>query len=193
MLHAIQGRLDRQGPTRVLLETGGLTFEVHVPLSTYEKLGPSGSQARLLVHLHIREDEWRVFGFVTAEERQAFRALLKVAGVGPTTALALLSGFRPGELGRAVTQGDARALTRVKGVGKKTAERIVVELRDVLGEGAGAGAELPEGDRRTVEDALAALAALGFDPSEARRRLEKAIKAGGAEGVSELVRRALRA
>lgn len=193
VLYAVRGRLERLGPTRLLVEAGGVVFDCHVPLSTYEALPADGEEARVLVHLVIREDEWRMFAFATGEERDAFRALLRVTGVGPTIALALLSSFAPGELGRAVTRGDASALTRVKGVGRKTAERIVVELRDVLaaGDGAGPGAAPPD-DAPHVVDAVAALLALGFDAAEARRRVDKALRAGAGKDVGELVRRALR-
>lgn len=195
MLYAIQGRLERQGPTRVLVETGGVTFDLNVPLSTSESLPATGDAVRLLTHLVIREDEWRLFGFATAEEREAFRALLRVSGVGPMIALGLLSGFAPGELGRTVAQGDVRALTRVKGVGKKTAERIVIELRDVFAEAGSTAASgvATGGDAAVVTDALAALTALGFEAAEARRRVEQAQAKGGADDVGELVRRALRA
>lgn len=175
------------------MATGGVTFDLHVPLSTYEVLPAGGAEATLLVHLVIREDEWRLFGFATAEERDAFRALLRVSGVGPMIALALLSSFKPGELGRTVAQGDVRALTRVKGVGKKTAERIVVELRDVLAEGDAAAVGAGGGDASpAITDAVAALLALGFDAAEARRRVDGALAAGASEDVSDLVRRALR-
>ena len=188
---------------RVVVSTGHFSLLVHVPLSTYEVLPAAGQDVCLLTHLLIREDEWRLFGFMKDEEREVFRALLRVSGVGPTTALALLSGFPAGELSRSVAESDILALTRVKGVGKKTAERIVVELRDVFAAGLEGGGTLKAepGTRAEIQDALAALLALGFDPKEAQRRVKKAVASApgdgdggedGGEDVSEIVRRALR-
>src|SRR5687767_10623025 len=127
---SIQGRLTAREPARVVVEAGGLGYLLHVPLSTWEALPPVGEEVRLLLHLAVREDEWRLYGFATPGEREAFRGLLRVSGVGPAVSLGLLSGLGAEALVRAVGQGDARALTRVKGVGKKTAERIVLDLRE---------------------------------------------------------------
>ena len=193
MFDSISGRLERREPARVVVRAGGIGYEVHVPLSTYEALPAKDGEVGLLVHLVVREDEWRLYGFSTAQERAAFRALLRVTGVGPTTALALLSGLRPAELADAVARGAWKTLTRVKGVGRKTAERIVVELRDVLaadGAGTGPASDLEPGARG---DAAAALVALGLDAAEARRRVEAAAKASAPDAtVATLVRHALR-
>jgi Holliday junction DNA helicase RuvA len=189
---SIQGRLEQREPTRVVVENGGIGYEVHVPLSTYERLPVPNGDVRLLLHTVIREDEWRLFGFSTPGERNVFRALLRVSGVGPMTALGLLSGLAPQELANAVAQGDYRALTRVKGVGRKTAERIVVELRDTTWQDV-PDARPTDGMSEERHDAVAALVALGVDPSDARRRVEKAAKAAGDLSVSELVRAALKA
>jgi Holliday junction DNA helicase RuvA len=188
---SIHGRLTVSEPTRVVVDAGGLGYEVQVPLSTSEVLPALGEEIRLLLHPVVRETEWRLFGFHTASERDVFRALLRVNGVGPAMALGLLSGFAPAELCGAVTQGDVRALTRVKGIGRKTAERIVVELRDVVtadfvpGEAAAASAPSD-----LVEDAVRALTALGLDVPEARRRVDVHLQPDMT--VSALVRAALR-
>ncbi len=177
-----------------MVEAGGLGYEVHVPLSTYEALPPQDAPCRLLLHLVVREDEWKLFGFATPGERDVFRALLRVTGVGPMIALGLLSGLKPREFQEAVAQGDVRTLTRVKGIGKKTAERIVVELRDVMAEGAlpaGPAAEIGVSDT-TWKDAIAALEALGIDGQDARRRVEKAAAKAPDADVPELVRAALK-
>ena len=194
MFDSIHGRLLVSGPTRVVVETAGIGYDISVPLSTFEALPAPDGDVSLLLHLVVRETEWRLFGFGTAGERDVFRALLRVNGVGPTMALGLLSGFAPADLCAAVTQSDVRALTRVKGIGKKTAERIVVELRDVVAKdlvatpgtqpGAGASSDM-------VEDAVRALQQLGIDPAEARRRVE-ARSTGAEQSLSELVRAALR-
>lgn len=194
MFDSIQGRLDCREPARCVVEAGGIGYEIHVPLSTYEALPPKDTSVRLLLHLVVREDEWKLFGFATPGERDVFRALLRVNGVGPMIGLGLLSGLKPREFQDAVAQGDVRALTRVKGIGKKTAERIVVELRDVM-----AGGPLPPGPSGTGDvadvtwrDAVAALEALGVDSADARRRVEKAAQNAPHAEVPDLVRAALK-
>lgn len=193
---ALHGRLTRKEPAFVVVTAGGIGYRVLVPLSTYEALPRAGQDVDLLLHLVVREDEWRLFGFATDEEREAFRTLLRVAGVGPVLALAILGGLGPGELARVVREGDIKALVRVKGVGRKTAERIAVELKDAWGQ---RGAVAGSGGAPPVEGPLAqavrALEALGHAPDEARRRVDAAAgKAKGAapEDVAALVRAALR-
>lgn len=194
---SIHGRLLQSEPTRAVVAAAGIGYEVFVPLSTYETLPESGQEVSLLLHPVVRETEWRLFGFATSGERDVFRALLRVNGVGPTMAIGMLSGFTPEQLCAAVTQGDVRALTRVKGIGRKTAERIVVELRDVVARdlaSATAATGTPDGDgtsRDLLEDAVRALQRLGLDPAEARRRVE-ARSTGEAQSLSDLVRAALR-
>jgi Holliday junction DNA helicase RuvA len=153
-----------------------------------------GESVRLLVHPVVRETEWRLFGFLTVSERRVFRALLRVSGVGPVMALGLLSTLAPAEIRSAVEEGDAQTLTRVKGIGKKTAERIVVELRDVVAR------EIPREEGETppgrasgvAEDAVRALVALGLDPREARRKVDRQREAAPDLTVGDLVRAALR-
>ena len=193
---SLHGRLTRKEPAFVVVTAGGIGYRVLVPLSTFEVLPRTGQDAELLLHLVVREDEWRLFGFATDDEREAFRTLLRVAGVGPVLALAILGGLGPGELARVVREGDIKALTKVKGVGRKTAERIAVELKDAWGErgsvpGAGVAA-LVEGPQA---QAVRALEALGHAPDEARRRVDKAAqnaKGDAADDVAALVRAALR-
>ncbi len=198
MYEAIRGTLLQREPASAVVEAAGIAYRVHVPLSTFEGLPDMGAEVTLRLHLTVRDDEWRLYGFGSDGERAVFRALLRVNGVGPVMALSLLSGFRPKEFRAAVAGGDVKALTRVKGVGKKTGERIVVELRDAFqGEGfpgsdgvpgaAGGGAEGP------LEDAIRALQSLGLDPVEARKRVTK--HAGddlSAIDTSDLIRKALR-
>jgi Holliday junction DNA helicase RuvA len=190
---AIRGTLLRREPACAVVEAAGLAYRIHVPLSTSEGLPPPGEEVTLRLHLNVRPDEWRLYGFARAEEREVFRALLRVGGVGPVMALGLLSGFRPEEFRTAVASGDVRGLTRVKGVGRKTAERIVVELRDVMqaqgeagGDGAGALAPGP------VADAVRALESLGLDPADARARVARHAGKAPDAGASELIRRSLR-
>lgn len=196
MFDSIHGRLRAREPARVVVEAGGLGYQVDVPLSTFDALPRADAEVRLLLHLVVREDAWRLFGFATEAERRVFRDLLKVSGVGPVAALALLSGMGPEALQRAVRDGDVKALTRVKGVGKKTAERVVLDLREPWGAGAagtveGAAARLPAGGPGA--DAVRALTTLGLEPEEAARRVEAILREPGAPAqVGDLVRRALR-
>ena len=191
---SIHGRLRQSEPARAVIDAAGIGYEISIPLSTYETLPPVDEDVSLLLHLVVRETEWRLFGFATPGERDVFRALLLVNGVGPTMAISLLSGFAPADLCAAVTQSDVRALTRVKGVGKKTAERIVIELRDVVSKDLVTGpASTPAGTATSdlVEDAIRALLQLGLDPAEARRRVE-ARASDPDQTLSDLVRSALR-
>ena len=190
MYESIRGRLTAKAPGHAVVETGGIGYRLVVPLSTYERLPASGADVSLFVHLVVREDEWRLMGFSTDEERALFRACLGVSGVGPATALALLSGMPAKDLRSAVASGDVTALTRVKGIGKKTAERLVVDLRDALAE----GAEAPVGPSTTggvPADAVAALVALGIEPGDAVERVRRAAKPG-LDDLPGLVRAALR-
>ncbi len=201
MYEAIRGTLLEREPASAVVEAAGMAYRIHVPLSTYEALPETGGEVTLRLHLAVREDEWRLYGFASEGERAVFRALLRVGGVGPVVALGLLSGFRPEEFRATVAGGDVRALTRAKGVGKKTAERIVVELRDLFqGEGFPGSVSMPGGGGDGVaavgpaEDAVRALQSLGLDAAEAQRRV--ALHVGGEDGeelgASELIRRALR-
>lgn len=188
MFESIRGRLVSKAPAHAVVEAGGLGYAVHVPLPTFERLPAIGQEVTLRLHLVIRDDEWRLYGFADEEERALFRACLKVSGVGPATALALLSGMAPRDLRAAVTGGDVAALQRVKGVGKKTAERLVVELKDALGAVPRGAGGVPAGP---LGDAAAALVALGLSESEAAERLRRV--AGAADlPLAEVVRRALR-
>jgi Holliday junction DNA helicase RuvA len=199
MYEAIRGTLLRREPASAVVEAGGLAYLLQIPLSTYEALPATGDEVTLRLHLAVRDDDWRLFGFGSDGERGVFRALLRVSGVGPVMALSLLSGFRPKEFRAAVAGGDIPALTRVKGVGKKTAERIVVELRDAWqgdawqGEAGGPVADGTPGASGPVEDAIRALQSLGLDALEARKRVTKyAAEDPLAADASDLIRKALR-
>ena len=192
MYDFVRGLVRAREPASCVVEAGGIGYAISVPLSTYERLPKVGETTTLLLHLVVREDAWRLFGFATEEERRVFKKCLDVPGVGPVTALALLSGMKPKELAAAVQTADVKALTRVKGVGKKTAERLVIELKDAfdaLAGGAGGGATGPPPG--PFGDALRALTALGLTPEEAETRLRRHPVAETAT-VGDLVRRALR-
>lgn len=196
MFDSIQGRVALREPSRVVIEAGGLGYLVLVPLATYDAVPAPGRETRLLLHLVVREDEWRLFGFATAREREAFRDLLSVSGVGPASALALLSGLGADALRQAVGEGDARPLTRVKGVGKKTAERVVLDLKERWAASVAAGgARSPTPPvAGPAADAVRALEALGLERTEAEQRVARLVGPGSPDlPLAEIVRRALKA
>lgn len=187
MIGSIAGVLAAKDPPRLLVEVQGVGYEVEVPMSTYLTLPPTGSTVQLRIHHVLREDASLLFGFATADERELFRALLKVNGVGPKAALAILSGVSANEFRLAVAAEDAAALTRIPGVGRKTAERLLVEMRDHFRDAPLAGSAA-----RTLpprEEALHALLALGYRAPEAQKMLDKAATPGAT--TEELIRGAL--
>ncbi|MBV2179946.1 Holliday junction branch migration protein RuvA [Castellaniella sp. MT123] len=190
MIGRITGTLVELTPPTVCIQTGGLGYEIDVPMSTLYKLPAVGQTVSLHTHLAIREDAHVLYGFASAPERSAFRALIKVTGIGARTALAVLSGLSVEDLADAVDRQESGRLVKVPGIGKKTAERLLLELRDKLTPLAGAsradGAPIAGGD----SDVLNALQALGYSAAEARRAT-----ATLPEGlnVSESIRQALKA
>ncbi|MDW8310645.1 MAG: Holliday junction branch migration protein RuvA [Verrucomicrobiales bacterium] len=198
MITFLHGTLVEALPTQVTVAVNGVGYEVLIPLSSYAKLPPPGQEVKLLTQLIVREDAHTLYGFVSAEERDLFRLLINnVSGIGPKTALNILSGMNPVAFRGAVASGDVRALAQISGVGKKTAERIVVELRDKIGaagawEAASAARALSPADQK-VNDAVLALIALGFKQIEAHDLVRAAQRALGAQAtVEELVRAALK-
>ena len=133
MIAYVRGTVAEKEPTRVVIEAGGVGYELLIPISTYEKLPRTGSETKLLAYHCVREDDEILFGFATTDEREMFLKLTSVSGVGPKIALAILSGSSVGELSMAIVGGDAKRIAAIKGVGKKTAEKICVELRDLSG------------------------------------------------------------
>ena len=165
MIGRVQGVLTEKNPPQVVVVTHGVGYEIDVPMSTFYHLPRTGEPVELLTHLVVREDAHLLFGFLTAGERTAFRQLLKVSGVGPKVALAVLSGLSVDDLAAAVAGRDAARLTKVPGVGKKTAERLVLELRDRLPAAAGAARAEAAPARG---DVMNALLALGYNDREAQ-------------------------
>lgn len=171
MIGALRGVLAEKEPQRLLVEVQGVGYEVEVPMSTFLALPPAGSQVRLRIHHVLREDASLLYGFGTENERSLFRALLRVTGVGPKMALSILSGMTAEAFELAVSHDDAASLTRIPGVGRKTAERLLVEMRDHFT--SGPRAKPVTGAARTPrEEALDALLALDYKPAEAARLLE---------------------
>ena len=166
MIAYIRGTLVEKEPTQAVIEAAGVGYALIIPISTYEKLPRVGSEAKLLAAHCVREDDEILFGFATADEREMFAKLTSVSGVGPKIAIAILSGSSIGELAMAIAGGDAKRISAIKGVGKKTAEKICVELRDKVSEfalrGRGSDGEGAAASQVT-RDALSALRALGFN------------------------------
>jgi Holliday junction DNA helicase RuvA len=171
MITFLQGKLVEALPTQVVVDVNGVGYEVLIPLSSFNKLPPPGQPVKLLTQLVIREDAHILYGFMSAAERDLFRLLVgTVSGIGPKTALNILSGMNATTFRGAVAGGDVKSLSQISGVGKKTAERIVVELRDKVGaagawEAASAQRSLSPDDQK-LNDAVLALMALGFKPSK---------------------------
>lgn len=187
VIGSLAGVIAEKEPPRLLVESHGVGYEVDVPMSTYLTLPPVGSSVRLRIHHVLREDASLLYGFATAEERELFRALLKVNGVGPKVALAILSGVSASDFRLAIAAEDAAALTRIPGVGRKTADRLLVEMRDHFRD-----APLAGGAARALpprEEALQALLALGYKAQEAQKMLEKAASEGAS--TEDLIRGAL--
>jgi len=189
----LAGVLLEKSPDRIIVDVQGVGYEVRVPLSTYSVLPLTGESVQILVHTHVREDSLTLYGFSTPRERHLFEKMISVSGVGPKLALALLSGLTPEELAGAILSGNTLPLGKVPGVGRKTAERLVVDLRDKLG-AAATGAELPggipgdrphpeSGEGALVADVHSALLNLGYSAREAERALEEARRGSGPAGA----------
>jgi holliday junction DNA helicase RuvA len=190
MIGSLHGRIASKLPPQLTIDVGGVGYELEAPMSTYFHLPAVGQEVRLLTHLVVREDAHVLYGFGTEEERRLFRSLLKVSGIGPKIALALLSGISVEGFAQCVQNQDVAALTKVPGIGRKTAERLLVEMRDRLGGLDNApSAAFPPAAASPESEAFGALVALGYRPSEATRLL-KAV-GPGTHSTEELIRRAL--
>jgi len=190
MIGFLKGRLAMKQPPTLMLDVNGVGYELEAPMSTFYGLPSTGEAVALFTHLVVREDAHILFGFGTDGERRLFRSLIKVSGVGPKIALALLSGISVSAFAECVQREDVSALTRVPGVGRKTAERLIVEMRDRLAAVPTQHGAPPTGDSATPEsEAFGALVALGYRPAEATRLL-KAV-GPGTHSTEELIRRAL--
>lgn len=197
MIAFVSGPIASKMPESVVVQAGGLGYRLLVPSSTHQRLPAEGEEVHLHTFLNVREDAMELFGFATEAERDVFETLRSVSGIGPKLALASLSALSPGELRAAVMDEDAGRLTDISGVGKKTAQRMIVELGDKLqdvdtgGTGALSGGD-SEAKRAARADALSALEEMGLSTAEAERALRKALRDdAGVQDSGELVRRAL--
>ena len=198
MITFLHGTLVEALPTHVVVDVNGVGYEALIPLSSYDKLPSPGHEVKLLTQLVVREDAHTLYGFMSPDERDLFRLLINnVSGIGPKTALNVLSGMNPIAFRGAVASGDVKALSQISGVGRKTAERIVVELKDKIGvAGAWEASSAKRGlsaDEQKINDAVLALIALGFKQIEAHDAVRGAQAALGAQaGVEDLVRACLK-
>ena len=198
MISYISGQLVHKNPAQAIVENNGVGYKLLVSLNTYKKLPDTDSKVSLQVHLHVREDQWQIFGFATVDEKRMFERLISVSGIGPKLALIILSGATPREFALNVVRENVAELTKIPGIGKKTAQRLVFDLKDKLalevqgqdladdGEGAGIR-QVP-----MVREAVMALVSLGYPRLAAERALEKAIAKNEADlPLEELIKNAL--
>jgi Holliday junction DNA helicase RuvA len=181
MIGSLRGKLIEKRPNQLLVEVGGVGYQVQIPLSTFAGIGAIHAEATLLIHTHVREDQITLYGFVTAREKQCFELLISASGVGPSLALKILSGMSIEELVPAIRKSDLAQLVRIPGVGRKTAERMVVELRDKLAVIDVAEAGKPSTRSQLEADVASALVNLGYDVKSVERAIEKSRGTGKAE------------
>jgi holliday junction DNA helicase RuvA len=179
MIGSLRGTLIDKRPNQVLLEVGGVGYVVQIPLSTFTSLAALHSESTLLIHTHVREDQFSLYGFLTAREKHCFELLISASGVGPSLALKILSGMSLDELVPAIRKGDLAQLVRIPGVGRKTAERMVVELRDKLTSVDVPGAGKPSTRSQLESDVASALVNLGYDESAVENAITKSRSAVG--------------
>jgi len=197
MITFLDGKLISSLPTQAIVDVSGVGYEVFIPLSSYDKLPAAGQSVRILTHLHVREDAHVLYGFMSAAERDLFRLLVNhVSGIGPKLALAVLSGMSVSNFKSAVVNSDVTALAKISGLGKKTAERIVLELKDKLGVAAAweaaSAAHAPTPEEEEANEAVLALIALGYKQIDAHKSVREMQQKGEAKSAQELVKLALK-
>lgn len=197
MIAFLSGKLLEKHANAVIVDVGGVGYEVTIPLSTFYELGEPGSDVELRIYTHVREDAIQLFGFKTTRERDLYLKLISVQGIGAKSGITMLSGMNADEIVAAIRSNDLGRLTAIPGVGRKTAERLVIELRDKVGELAvaiGAGTSNPSGSLpvdAVFDDALSALINLGYQKAAAERALKKVGDEGTEMSVQRLLRRSL--
>jgi Holliday junction DNA helicase RuvA len=193
MIALLRGILLEKHPNQAIVEAGGVGYDVNIPVSTFTRLPDKGVEVRLYIHTHVREDALALYGFLTSDEKALFEKLIDVSGIGPTLAVKILSGLAAPDLVTFIRRGEVDRLVRIPGVGKKTAERMILELRDKLPKVAGGEAESPATAALSPvdQDVLSALLNLGCARAQAEAAVRKAKAAGGLTDFEPLFRRAL--
>ena len=193
MIAQVRGRLVRKEPQEAIVDVGGVGYRVSIPLSTFYRIGEAGDEVTLLTHTHVREDTLALFGFLTSGEQALFERLIAVSGVGPKLALSILSGIEAPDLVAALRSSDVARLTRIPGVGKKTAERLVLELKDKVQGLAATEEAAPAGPPSAAkEDLVSALVHLGYSRPEAERGVDRALEQNATGRFEDLLRLSLR-
>ena len=191
MIAHLRGRILKKGTQEAVIDVAGVGYRVTIPLSTFYRLGELGAEAALLIHTHVREDALALYGFLTEEEQLLFERLLSVSGVGPKVALGILSGIEAPDLVEALRASDVARLTRIPGVGKKTAERLVLELKDKMPARTAPPARAGSPGSASRDDLVSALVHLGYSRPEAERGVDKALREGKDARFEDLLRRSL--
>ena len=192
MIAHLIGTLHEKQLQRLIVDVGGVGYDVLVPLSTMYAIGDPGSRVALRIHTHVREDALQLFGFATALEQTLFERLISVSGIGPKVGLSVLSGIEPAELTRAIRSSDLARLTRIPGVGKKTAERIVLELKDRLPDAGGAEPEPSKPGDDVRDDLLSALTNLGYQQASIEKTVDKVLASAEDRSFEPLLRATLK-
>ena len=196
MIAQVRGRLVRKEPLEVVVDVGGVGYRVAIPLSTFYRLGEPGDEVSLLTHTHVREDVLALFGFLTAAEQALFERLIAVSGVGPKLAVSILSGIEAPDLVAALKASDVARLTRIPGVGRKTAERLVFDLKEKIGKIA-VREEMPKEEKkkkdRLVDDVVSALVNLGYRKNQAESVVEQVWRQRPGASLEEILKESLRA
>jgi holliday junction DNA helicase RuvA len=192
MIAVLRGQLLEKHPSRLIVDVHGVGYDVQVPVSTFYQAGEPGAQVTLRIHTHVREDQLALFGFATPLEHDLFERLIGVNGIGPKLALSVLSGIESADFVRAVEQGDVTRLTRIPGVGRKTAERMTLELRDRLPKLDAVSPEPAVADGGSRADVASALVNLGYQRAAADKALDSVVQDSPGLAFEDLLRRALR-
>ena len=203
MIAYLEGKLVDKSPTQLVLDINGVGYEVKIPLSTFDKLGENGSKAKILTYQYVREDTLQLFGFATIEEKNLFELLITITGIGPKTALGILSSISVNDFQRSIVSEDLDSLTSISGIGKKSAQRLIVELKEKIGgEEFRFKKDMSLKDRSElilVEEALKALVSLGFNKAQAKEAVNKAKSESDLKmhsqkklGLEELIKKALK-
>ncbi|HEY1660504.1 MAG TPA: Holliday junction branch migration protein RuvA [Candidatus Sulfotelmatobacter sp.] len=191
MIAHLRGKLLSKHPNQAVVETAGVGYEVNISVPTFSELPADGTDVALHIHTHVREDVIALYGFLRSTEKQLFEKLITVSGIGPKLAITILSGMAADEMTRAIRGSDLARLTRIPGIGKKTAERMVLELRDKLPEVTGTTAPSIQPMNAIEEDVLSALVNLGYQRAAAEKALAAAAKNGGSSSFDALFRQSL--